>query len=69
MLFILAQTENIIAKTEHNLAVLEDVIEEAELQKRMREYDQKAEMLREIKLADLEQLKSMLTFKSRFIIL
>ena len=69
MLFILAQTENIIAKTEHNLAVLEDVIEEAELQKRMREYDQKAEMLRELKLSDLEQLKSMLTFKSRFIIL
>ena len=69
MLFILAQTENIIAKTEHNLAVLEDVIEEAELQKRMREYDQKAEMLRELKLADLEQLKSMLMYKSGFIIL
>ena len=69
MLFILAQTENIIAKTEHNLTVLEDVIEEAELQKRMREYDQKAEMLRELKLDDLEQLKSMLMYKSRFIIL
>jgi hypothetical protein len=35
----------------------------------MREYDQKAEMLRELKLADLEQLKSMLMYMFQFIIL
>ena len=53
-----ATTEKLIRETESQLLVLEDLVKEADFEKTIKEYECKASLLREEKLASLENLQS-----------
>ena len=61
MKLLAATTEKLIRETESQLLVLEDVLKEEDFEKRMKEYECNASLLREEKLASLENLQSITT--------
>lgn len=59
----LATTEKLIHETESQLLVLEDLVKEADFEKTIKEYECKASLLREEKLASLENLQTQLAME------
>jgi len=59
----MATTEKLIRETESQLLVLEDVLKEEDFEKRVKEYECNASLLREEKLASLENLQTQLAME------
>jgi len=56
-------TEKLICETEKQLLILEDLVKEADFEKRVKEYECKASLLREEKMTSMENLQTQLAME------
>lgn len=59
-------TEKLICETEKQLLILEDLVKEADFEKRVKEYECKASLLREEKMTSMENLQSIHLYFTSF---